>query len=110
MQERDEIFQHLLLLELPNRRDTGNLLDVLDRWQSRQITNFEYLTYLNKKAGRSFNDLMQYPIMPFILKDYTSPTIDLRDLSVYRDLSKPVSVQEPKNEQKFKNTYEVRAI
>ncbi|KAL4238058.1 hypothetical protein ACF0H5_002769 [Mactra antiquata] len=105
--ERDEIFQHLLQLELPNRRDTGNLLDVLDKWQTHQITNFEYLTYLNKRAGRSFNDLMQYPIMPFILRDYTSPSIDLRDLSVYRDLSKPVSVQDPKNEQKFKNNYEV---
>lgn len=95
-------------LELPNRRDTGNLFDVMDRWQSRQITNFEYLTYLNKKAGRTFNDLMQYPVMPFILRDYTSCTIDLRDITVYRDLQKPVSVQDPKNEQKFKMNYEVK--
>ncbi|XP_053374768.1 lysosomal-trafficking regulator-like isoform X2 [Mercenaria mercenaria] len=105
--EREEIFRHLMNLELPNRRDTGNLLDIVDRWQNGQITNFEYLTYLNKKAGRTFNDLMQYPVMPFILRDYTSATIDLRDFSVYRDLLKPVSVQEPKNEQKFKMNYEI---
>ena len=107
VQERDEIFHNLMDLELPNRRSTGNLLDVVDKWQNGQITNFEYLTYLNKKAGRTFNDLMQYPVMPFILRDYTSDTIDLRDISVYRDLSKPVSVQDPKNEQKFKMNYEV---
>ncbi|XP_060592909.1 lysosomal-trafficking regulator-like isoform X2 [Ruditapes philippinarum] len=105
--ERDDIYHHLMDLELPNRRYTGNLLDVVDKWQNGQITNFEYLTYLNKKAGRTFNDLMQYPVMPFILRDYTSDTIDLRDFSVYRDLSKPVSVQDPKNEQKFKINYEV---
>ena len=71
-------------------------------WESDKITNFEYLTQLNKLAGRSFNDLMQYPIMPFILRDYTSRNIDLRDISVYRDLSKPVSVQETRNEKMLK--------
>ncbi|XP_052767805.1 lysosomal-trafficking regulator-like isoform X2 [Mya arenaria] len=105
--ERDELFQRLLMLELPNRRSPMNIMDALDSWENRSSTNFEYLTELNKLAGRSFNDLMQYPIMPFILKDYTSPSIDLRDISVYRDLSKPVSVQDPKNEQKFKMNYEI---
>ena len=96
------------MLELPNRRDTGNLFDGLDRWQNGQMTNFEYLTYLNKQAGRSFNDLMQYPVFPFILSDYTNEKIDLRNPRIYRDLVKPVSVQDPKNEQKFRDNYEVK--
>ena len=102
------MFQKLLKLELPNRRNTINVIDALVNWESDKITNFEYLTQLNKLAGRSFNDLMQYPIMPFILRDYTSRNIDLRDISVYRDLSKPVSVQETRNEKKFRTNYEVR--
>ena len=42
------------------------------------------VTYL----GRSYNDLNQYPVFPWILADYTSKTLDLKDSKVYRDLSK----------------------
>ena len=34
-------------------------------WQEGAITNFDYLIQLNKLAGRTFNDLMQYPVFPF---------------------------------------------
>jgi Beige/BEACH domain len=54
------------------------------------MTNFEYLMHVNKFAGRTFNDLTQYPVLPWILSDYTSDTIDLTDSRVYRDLSKPI--------------------
>jgi hypothetical protein len=46
-------------------------------------------------AGRSFNDLTQYPIFPWILADYTSSTIDLSDSRIYRDLSKPIGALNP---------------
>ena len=36
------------------------------------MTNFQYLMHLNTLAGRSYNDLMQYPVFPWILADYTS--------------------------------------
>lgn len=45
---------------------------------------------LNKMAGRTFNDITQYPVFPWVLADYTSEVIDLNDSRVYRDLSKPV--------------------
>ena len=35
--------------------------------------------FLNTIAGRSYNDLGQYPIMPWILKNYTDETLDLTD-------------------------------
>lgn len=31
--------------------------------------------------------------MPWILKDYDSPVLDLNNESVYRDLSKPIGAQ-----------------
>ncbi len=49
---------------------------------------------LNFFSGRTYNDLTQYPVMPWVLADYTSPQIDLSDPSVYRDLSKPIAVQD----------------
>ena len=37
-----------------------------------EISNFEYLMCLNTLAGRSYNDLMQYPVFPWIVADYES--------------------------------------
>ena len=40
--------------------------------QRGEISNFEYLMCLNTLAGRSYNDLMQYPVFPWIVADYQS--------------------------------------
>lgn len=60
------------------------------RWQAGELSNYEYLMLLNTAAGRSFNDLQQYPVFPWVLADYESPVLDLSDPASYRDLSKPV--------------------
>ncbi|CAL1269910.1 unnamed protein product [Larinioides sclopetarius] len=76
-------------------------------WRDGTITNFEYLTLLNKLAGRSFNDLMQYPVFPFILADYTSSYLNLLDSTVYRNFEKPVAVQHKYREKFYKDTYDL---
>ncbi len=63
---------------------------VTELWRRRKISNFEYLMTLNIMAGRSFCDITQYPVFPWVLNDYTSDTIDLKDPNVYRDLTKPI--------------------
>lgn len=76
------------------------------QWQDGNMTNFDYLVQLNKFAGRTFCDLMQYPIFPFVLADYTSSSIDLASPKSYRDLRKPVSIQRQEKEELFKANYE----
>ena len=83
-QDRDELHAQLVALRLPNVIETENLAAVQQYWLDGRITNFEYLTTLNKMAGRSFNDLMQYPVFPFILSKYTGNTLDLGDSQSYR--------------------------
>lgn len=73
-----------MALRLPNVIETENLAAVQQYWLDGRITNFEYLTYLNKMAGRSFNDLMQYPVVPFVLAKYTGNTLALDDSQSYR--------------------------
>lgn len=60
------------------------------QWKNREISNFEYLLNLNFLSGRSFNNLTQYPIFPWIFADYKSSTLDLGDKDIYRDFSKPI--------------------
>lgn len=33
------------------------------KWVCREISNFEYLMQLNTIAGRTYNDLSQYPVV-----------------------------------------------
>ncbi|KAG7390907.1 hypothetical protein PHYPSEUDO_006391 [Phytophthora pseudosyringae] len=63
---------------------------VTKRWLRGSMTNFEYLIHLNTLAGRSFNDITQYPVFPWVIADYTSDFLDLDARSTYRDLSKPM--------------------
>jgi hypothetical protein len=67
-------------------RSTSYLKD----WKHRRISNFEYLLLLNKHSGRTINSLEQYPVMPWVLQDYTSETLDFKNPEIYRDLSKPL--------------------
>ena len=67
-----------------------------ESWRRREISNFEYLMILNTLAGRSYNDLTQYPIFPWILADYSSEKLDFNKSSTFRDLSKPVGALDAK--------------
>jgi WD40 repeat protein len=59
-------------------------------WLDGKLSNFGYLMYLNSLAGRSTNDLTQYPVFPWVLSQYTDETLDLSDPATFRDLSKPM--------------------
>ena len=61
---------------------------------------------LNSLAGRTYNDLNQYPVFPWILADYTSDSLDLNDPATFRDLSKPVGALEEKRLAFFKDRYQ----
>jgi neurobeachin-like protein 1/2 len=98
-------------MKLPNMetylsvRTPADLLKATDytqRWCNHEMSNFEYLMKLNTIAGRSYNDLSQYHVFPWILKDYTSETLDLSNPDIYRDLSKPIGVLNKKFEEYVK--------
>jgi len=56
-----------------------NVTDWTAKWQRREVSNFEYLMALNTFAGRSFNDLCQYPVFPWVLNDYRTKAEALHD-------------------------------
>ncbi|XP_078037136.1 lysosomal-trafficking regulator mauve isoform X2 [Augochlora pura] len=103
--QRDEFANELNACNLPRRVPGDDLNEAITLWRSGALTNWEYITCLNKLAGRSYNDLMQYPVFPFVLADYTSEKIDLNKPKIYRNFSRPMAVQDKKNEQHYINNY-----
>ena len=105
------------------------LSEVTRLWQRGEVSNFDYLMYVtvvgrrsgphshsehcrvsfprycNVAANRSFNDLAQYPVFPWVLKDYTSAEIDLSNPVHFRDLSKPVGALNPTRLETFRRRY-----
>ncbi|KAI9732926.1 MAG: hypothetical protein M1818_007359 [Claussenomyces sp. TS43310] len=75
------------------------------RWAKGELSNFHYLMLVNTMAGRTFNDLTQYPVFPWVLADYTSNELDLDDPATFRDLSKPMGAQNPARQADFVDRY-----
>ncbi|CAI5943423.1 unnamed protein product [Closterium sp. NIES-65] len=80
-------------------------LPLTERWLRREITNFDYLMQLNTLAGRTFNDVTQYPVFPWVIQDYTSKELDLTNPATFRDLSKPVGALDAGRLEKFVERY-----
>lgn len=75
------------------------------KWVRGEISNFHYLMLINTLAGRTFNDLTQYPVFPWVLADYTSEELDLTNPKTFRDLSKPMGCQTIEREAGFRERY-----
>ncbi|XP_022760770.1 LOW QUALITY PROTEIN: protein GFS12-like [Durio zibethinus] len=56
------------------------------RWWRGELSNFEYLLFLNKLAGRRWGDHTFHPVMPWVIDFSTKPSEDSD--SGWRDLSK----------------------
>jgi len=111
---RNKVYKKIMSLRPRNlyyigARSPANLLKasgLTDKWVHREISNFEYLMQLNTIAGRTYNDLSQYPVFPWVLVDYESEELRLDDPAVYRDLSKPVGALNPERVLSIQEKYD----
>ncbi len=78
---------------------------VTGAWQAGKISNRDYLLFCNLAAGRSFNDLTQWPVFPWVLADYTSAALDLSNPASFRDLSKPIGALNPTRLDMFRERF-----
>lgn len=74
-------------------------------WQNNYLSNLEYLLYLNSAAGRSYLDLTQYPVFPWVVSDYTSEDLDLNDPETFRNLNVPMGCIGGKRKVQFVERY-----
>uniref|UniRef100_A0A673LVR4 Neurobeachin n=1 Tax=Sinocyclocheilus rhinocerous TaxID=307959 RepID=A0A673LVR4_9TELE len=93
-------------ISLATPRQLFKSSNMTQRWQRREISNFEYLMFLNTIAGRTYNDLNQYPVFPWVLTNYESEDLDLTLPGNFRDLSKPIGALNPKRAVFYTERYE----
>uniref|UniRef100_H2YT35 BEACH-type PH domain-containing protein n=1 Tax=Ciona savignyi TaxID=51511 RepID=H2YT35_CIOSA len=93
-------------ISLASPRQLLKSSNMTERWQRREVSNFEYIMFLNTISGRTFNDLNQYPVFPWVISNYDCEDLDLSLPSNFRDLSKPIGALNPKRSNYFASRYE----
>ena len=86
--------------------------DVLNPWLKCEIQNQELLLKLNKFGSRSFNDLSQYPIFPWVLNDYKSDLVTFEETKargkIYRDFGKVTAIFNEESKEEIESRYSCR--
>ena len=59
-------------IQIPNTIKNMNLKYLYDKWSKWEISTLKLLMLLNIYANRSYNDINQYPVFPWIITDYIS--------------------------------------
>jgi len=67
-----------------------NLVNYVKDWENWSIDTFTLLNILNNYSGRSYKDLTQYPVFPWIIKEYDINTLKSFNSDSIRDLKKPI--------------------
>ena len=56
-----------------NGKNRIKISKIINRWKNWEFSNFELLMILNYFSNRSYNDITQYPVLPWILTNYEDP-------------------------------------
>ena len=76
-----------------------------EKWSNGILDTYSYLMLLNTLSGRTYNDLAQYPVMPWILGNYSSDNVDLTESNTFRDFNYPIYAQDEETREILKDKY-----
>ena len=108
LKEPKDIFDNIVGYEnssvINSKKKKKKLSKIIEKWKEWKITNYELLMWLNLYGNRSFNDISQYPVFPWILNSYQDPLKNdfSEDKYNLRDMSLPMGMMaiEEKGEQR----------
>ena len=74
-------------------------------WKNHIISTLELLMWMNILSGRSFHDMTQYPVFPWVLTNYINEEINLEEN--IRNMSLPIGILESSNEARAETYNEI---
>ena len=109
-------YQNTLVLKARTKNNKKKLKIKLSKkileWKEWKMSTFELLMWLNIYSNRSYNDISQYPVFPWVLSNYEDPIKNDSNDYNYRDLSLPMGMMELNEEgerrkELFMETYDI---
>jgi len=106
---KSNIFLELNMNFVANDKKFMNLKRIYEKWSKWEMSTLKLLMMLNIYGNRSYNDINQYPVFPWIITDYVSeslPNFDKKDF--IRQMYKPMGMMDFTEESKErKENYEL---
>ena len=87
---------------ITNQSEYFNKKKYTSIWQEGKITTLDYLLLINKFSNRSYNDLTQYLVMPWLLNNYT----DIYNNNNFRKMNYCMAIQDKESLDLIKQNYE----
>ena len=90
---KKNLFLHLSTRYSTDKKTNMNLKLLYEKWTKWEISTLKMLMILNIYSNRSYNDINQYPVFPWIITDYESKTLPPLDKeNMIRPLCKPMGM------------------
>ena len=105
--ENKRILGYALKNKMKEKKKSYYIINTQEEWQNYNKSTLEYLMWLNIYGGRSYNDITQYPVFPWILMNYQINDISNAE-NLERDFSLPmgmITLDYWKQSEKRKNEY-----
>ena len=102
--------------DIENNAEYGNRNNIKEMWKNSKISYLEFLLWTNIYGNRSFRDISQYPVFPWIIADYKTDTFDeIINNKHIRKLDLPMglmTINEKAKERKegYINTYKLMSL
>ena len=62
--------------DVDNNSEYSNIIYIKDLWKNNKISSLEYLMWINIYGNRSFRDISQFPVLPWIIDDYKTKSFE----------------------------------
>ena len=82
-----------------NTKKSSSIKFLYGKWTRWEVSTFTLLNAMNIYSNRSYNDINQYPVFPWIITDYTSKVFPLLD----GNLNTPTSNANPQTQNSSEN-------
>ena len=87
--------------------DINDIIDKsYDKWTNGHLDTYSYLMILNTISGRTYNDIAQYPVYPWVLSNYSTKELDLNKPNSYRDFLYPIYAQDKETRDHLKEKFD----
>ena len=88
--ERDAFYRNIMNSYNDISLFNEDALSITKKWEHWDISSLSFLSIINNFAGRSFKDITQYPVFPWVIKDYESGRINSFNETTIRQLNMPI--------------------
>ena len=79
--------------DIGDNYEYSNILNIKEMWKNCKISCFEYLMWVNIYGNRSFRDISQYPVFPWIISNYKTETFnEIIEKKSFRNLKIPMGL------------------